>query len=87
MGLFGLIPWKAFTQAVPLLVDIIFNVKAGGELEQEHKDIAEIKARLKTIEADACSIYKAMRVLIVGMIVAFFIAISALVLAIVALAK
>jgi len=30
-----------------LLVDIIFNVKAGGELEQEHKDIAEIKARLK----------------------------------------
>lgn len=83
MGLFGLIPWKTFTQVVPLLADIVFKVKNSGDIDKEQKEINELKASLKTLDGDMSALYKGMRILIVGMLVIFFISAAALILGII----
>ena len=87
MSLFGLVPWKAFTQVVPLLVDIVFKVRGNSGIEQEQKEINELKARIKALDGEINSLYKGLRILIVGMLVTLLISISALVVAIIAMSR
>ncbi len=87
MGLFGLVPWKAFTQVVPLLVDIVFKVRGNSGLEQEQKEINELKSKVKALDGEIGSVYKGLRVLIVGMLVTLLVSVSALVVGIIAMSR
>ena len=87
MSLFGLLPLKAFTQFIPVLMDVIFKARGGGGTEKEQKEIDELKAKMKVLDADISSIFKSLRVIIVGMLVIFFISVSALIVGIIAMSK
>ena len=87
MSLFGSVPWKAFTQFIPVLVDIIFKVRGDDGTEKEQKEINELKAKMKTLDAEINSIFKGLRVIIVGILVIFLVSVSALVVGIIAMSK
>ena len=87
MSLFGLVPWKAFTQVVPLLVDIVFKVRSNNGSEQEQKEINELKEKVKALDCEIGSIYKGLRILIVGMLVTLLVSVAALVVGIIAMSR
>ena len=87
MSLFGSVPWKAFTQFIPVLVDIIFKVRGDGASDKEQKEINELKAKIKTLDGEINPIFKGLRVIIVGILVIFLISVSALVVGIIAMSK
>ena len=87
MIFFRSVMWRAFVKVIPLLVDIVFNVRGSAGIEKDQKDIGELKAKLKTFDGEIDSLYRGLRILIVGLLVVFLVSVSALVVGIIAVSK
>ena len=87
MSIFAAVPWKAVASAVPLLADLVFRSDISCAAEKEQKEIEALKAQLKTIDSEINSLYKAAKILLAGLIVVFLVAVSALIVGIVAMSN